>query len=129
MPLLIDTHALPLVKLAYVGEFTDDELSAFLGQMDSVLELPGRKVCLMDLRTATTGTAKQRSMQGKWIATNEDIIAREFLAAALVTDRAIIRGTITAIFWIRPLPIPTHVAASLAAAEQWLAPYLARAGP
>jgi hypothetical protein len=44
-----------------------------------------------------------------------------------VTDSAIIRGTVTAVFWIKPLPLPTHVASTLGAAERWLAPFLARA--
>jgi hypothetical protein len=95
--------------------------------MQATLKLPGRKACLIDLCSAKPGSAKQRNMQAKWIAGNEQAIAREFLAAAIVTDSAIIRGTVTAVFWIKPLPLPTHLAATVEAAEQWLAPFLARA--
>lgn len=90
-----------------------------------LLKQPGRKVCLFDLTKATTGTARQRQTQAAWIGKNEEALARDFAAAAIVTDSAIVRGTVTAIFWIRPLPFPTRVVATLEAADAWLSPYRA----
>jgi hypothetical protein len=124
LPLYVDRDTLPLLRLRYVGDYSDAELSEFLHKLDAVLELPGRKVCLFDLREATTGSATQRQLQGGWIVKQEKLLAREFAAAAIVTDSAIIRGAVTAIFWIRPLPFPTKVTATVRSAEEWLAPYL-----
>ncbi|HET8936706.1 MAG TPA: STAS/SEC14 domain-containing protein [Polyangiales bacterium] len=125
MPLIIDRTQLPLLQLRYLGPFSDDELEAFLSELDGVLQLPGRKVCVIDLTHADPGSARQRQLQAAWIIRNEQELARQFAAAAIVTDRAIIRGTVTAVFWIRPLPFPTRVVATVESADAWLAQYRA----
>ena len=125
MPLLIDRKNLPVLQLRYVGDYSDAELAVFLRELDDVLKAPGRKLCIFDLSKATTGTARQRQLQGEWIKRNEQALKREFAAAAIVTDSAIIRGAVTAIFWVRPLPFPTRIVATLESAEVWLAPHLA----
>lgn len=114
-----------MLQLRYVGDYSDAELAEFLTGLDMLLKQPGRKVCLFDLTKATTGTARQRQTQAAWIGKNEEALARDFAAAAIVTDSAIVRGTVTAIFWIRPLPFPTRVVATLEAADAWLSPYRA----
>lgn len=125
MPLIIDRTSLPMLQLRYVGDYSDAELDKFLSELDALLKQPGRKVCVFDLTKAATGTARQRNAQGAWIAKNEQALARDFAAAAIITESAFIRGTVTAIFWIRPLPFPTRVVATFEAADAWLAPYRA----
>jgi hypothetical protein len=126
LPLLVDRQALPLLRLKYVGDYTDDELLKFLEQVNSALALPGAKAGLIDLCEATAGSAGQRKLQASWIRDHKQVLARDFVATAIVTDSAVIRGTVTAIFWVQPLPMPTHVAATVDAAMAWLAPYLER---
>jgi len=111
--------------LQYVEDYSDAELAVFLEELEQVFAIPGRKVCVIDLTQARPGTALQRQQQAAWISKHEAALARGFAAAAIVTDSAIIRGTVTAVFWIRPLPFPTRMAATLAIAEAWLAPYRA----
>lgn len=127
MPLQVDRSNLPILRLHYIGEYTDAELIDFLTELTSLFALPGKKVCVIDLTHATPGSARQRKLQAEWIQKNESALAQGFAAAAVVTDSAVIRGTVTAVFWIRPLPIPTHVAATVAAAERWLSPYVVSA--
>jgi hypothetical protein len=129
MPLVVDSTLLPELRLRYVGEYADEELSRFFSELEAVLRVPGRKVCVIDLTRAKPGSARHRQLQVAWIRKHEAALARDFAAAAIVTDSAIIRGTVTAVFWIRPLPFPTHVAATLASAEVWLAPYRAALTP
>jgi hypothetical protein len=124
LPLYVERDTLPLLRLRYVGDFSDAELSGFFHELEAILALPTRKVCLFDLRAATPGSAEQRQLQGAWIKRHQQALAKGFAAAAIVTDSALIRGAITAVFWISPLPFPSHVAPSLRAAEEWLAPYL-----
>ena len=124
MPLYVDRETLPLLRLRYVGDYSDAELSQFLSKLEAVLALPGRKACVIDLSSAAAGSATQRQLHTAWIGKHEQALARGFAAAAIVTDNAIIRGTVTAIFWIRPLPFPTRVTATVASAEAWLRSYL-----
>ena len=125
MPLYIDRTSLPLLRLRYVGKFTDADLGKFLHELEAILALPGRKAAVFDLTEAGTGSPTQRQTQAAWIGKHESVLARDFAAAAIVTDSAIIRGAVTALFWLRPLPFPTHVTATAQLAEEWLAPYLA----
>jgi hypothetical protein len=120
MPLLVDRTHLPELRLSYLGNYSDDELLAFLSELDDVLRVPGRKLCLIDLTGAKPGSARQRQLQAEWIRKNEAALQRDFAAAAIVTDNAIIRGTVTAVFWIRPLPFPTHIVATVPRADAWL---------
>lgn len=127
LPLHVDQSQLPLLRLTYVGDFPDDELVRFLTVVSAVvLKSPGRKVGIIDLSKATAGTAKQRKMQADWIRDHEKVLARDFAAAAIVTSSAVVRGAVTAVFWIRPLPLPTQILATVTAAEAWLVPYRAR---
>lgn len=126
MPLNVIRDDLPILRLRYVGDYSDEELAAFLSEIDAVLKEPGQKVGVIDLIEATPGSAKQRKTQADWIRANEQLLAQSFRAAAIVTDNALVRGTVTAVFWIRPLPMPTHMAATIADAERWLAPYVAK---
>ena len=126
MPLYVDQSELPLLQLKYVGAYTDEELYQFLREVDGVLGHPGKKLGLVDLVGADPGTARQRRLHAEWISERKGLLARSFAAAAIVTDNALIRGTVTAVFWIAPLPLPTHVAASVARAQEWLAPYMAQ---
>jgi stage II sporulation SpoAA-like protein len=124
VPLQVDRSNLPILRLHYIGEYSDAELIEFLNELTSVFALPGKKVCVIDLTHATPGSARQRKLQAEWIQKHEGALEEGFAAAAVVTDSAVIRGTVTAVFWLRPLPIPTHVAATVAAAERWLSPYV-----
>jgi hypothetical protein len=124
VPLHVDRNDLPILRLRYIGEYTDDELIEFLRELTSIFRVPGKKVGIIDLSLAKPGSARQRKLQAEWIQTHETALAEGFAAAAVVTDSAVIRGTVTAVFWIRPLPFPTHVAATIDAAEHWLRPYI-----
>jgi butyrate kinase len=124
LALHVECQQLPLVRLSYEGAYSDDELHQFLLRVAAMLQLPGRKAAIIDLTKATPGTAKQRQMQGDWIKAHEEVVAREFVAAVIISDSAVIRGTVTAVFWIRPLPLPTEIVSTLEDAERWLAPYL-----
>src|SRR4051812_46381333 len=83
LPLYIDRESLPLLRLRYVGDYRDAELTEFLRKLEAVLELPGRKACLIDLSEATAGTATQRQMQASWISKHEKTLERDFAAAAI----------------------------------------------
>jgi DNA-binding transcriptional regulator YbjK len=124
MPIHVDSHRLPLLHIRYDGPFSDQELGTYLSQLDDVLRTPGRKVAIIDLLTAVAPPASQRRAQAAWIERNEALLRQNFTATAIVTDSALIRGVVTAIFWVRPLPYPTQVVEGMEAAREWLAPYL-----
>lgn len=126
MPIRVELNALPLVRIRYVGDYTNDELDDFLDELDRLLRRPGRKLALIDLLDSNVSPPMQRRRQADWIARNERVLRRDFAACAIVLDNPLLRGAVTAIFWISPLPLPTHIAASRQEAQGFLRPYFER---
>ena len=123
MPIVVDVRTLPIVRIAYIGDYSDDELTTYLATLQRLFTMPGRKVAVLDVLKGTVATAHQRKRQAAFIERNEDLLRRDFAAAAIVLDSALLRGAVTAIFWMRPLPMPTQIVATVDAALTWLAPY------
>lgn len=129
MPITIDSSDPPLLRIRYDGAFSDGELHAYLTRLDEVVRTAGKKVALIDLRAAVGAPASQRRAQADWIRSHEHRLKRDVLAAAFVTENALIRGVVTAVFWIRPLPLPTTIVADMNSAKAWIEPYLRTARP
>lgn len=123
MPIRVDARSAPFVRIAYMGDYTDAELEGSLSTLQRILGIPGRKVGLIDCLHATVATPSQRKRMADFIGANEAILRRDFLACAIVLDNALLRGAITAVFWLKPLPLPTEIVASLDKATAWLEPY------
>lgn len=124
MPVRVDDWRLPLLRISYIGDYSDDELTAYLATLDRIIARPGRKVVLFDLLRATVSPANQRKRQAEWISAKEDVLRRDFAAGAIVLDNALLRGAVTAVFWICPLPLPTQIMSTNESALTWLRPYL-----
>ena len=124
MPVRVDAWRLPLLRISYIGDYSDDELTTYLATLDRIIARPGPKVVLFDLLHATVSPAIQRKRQAEWICANEDVLRRDFAAGAIVLDNALMRGAVTAIFWVSPLPLPTEITSTVEEALAWLHPYL-----
>jgi hypothetical protein len=92
---------------------------AFADAMTWVQELsettpPGEKWFLLtDLsRLEEAAPASQRKYAADFLNRNGDLIRRASAAAGIVAKSAVVRGGITAVFWIRPPPIETRVVAT-----------------
>ncbi len=120
----IDESAFPLVRIAFVGVPTDaqfDEYLAFLSKNLDRCAKTGRKCAILfDASRAGLVTASVRQKQAHWMRTHEERSARFCVGYAFVIQSALIRGALTAILWLAPMPAAHHVAASVAEAEAFL---------
>ena len=123
MPIRVDASSAPFVRIAYIGDYTDAELEAYLSILKRIIRLPSRKVGLIDCSEATVATPSQRRRTAEFIGEHEALLRRDFLACAIVLDSALLRGAVTAVFWLRPLPLPTEITGTVALAAAWLEPY------
>jgi hypothetical protein len=81
----------------------------------------GRKLAILyDLTQASPLSPQQRRMQAEWIRQFEQLGRAVTLGVAFVTASAIIRGVLTAIFWVRPPYSPHHVCTELDDGLDWL---------
>ena len=92
---------------------------AFADAMTWVGELsestpPGEKsFMLTDLsRLEEAAPASQRKYAADFMNRHRDLIRRASAGAGIVAKSAVVRGGITAVFWIRPPPVETRVVAT-----------------
>ena len=87
-----------------------------------------KTVTIIDLSHAAANTTGQREMQARWLARHEDMLRRVSLGTAFVVRSQMVRGALTAIFWLRPLPNEYTIVTSLDAALDWATARLASSG-
>jgi len=74
----------------------------------------GRHVLILDItRGNIASTAKDRARAADWVTKHEVQMKSRQLANVLVATSAVERGLITAVFWIKPPAIPTHIVSSI----------------
>jgi hypothetical protein len=102
---------------------TDAQLRAWLEDQErdfrALVARRARTVQLIDLSRAETLTAAQRRLQASWISRNEDLLRAAALGFVFVTESLLLRGVMTAIFWIKPPPVSHQTCASQEEALVW----------
>lgn len=90
----------------------------------------GPHVLILDMTQGTAGaTAAQRARVAEWLHTNKALLqARRQLAHVLVFDSAIMRGIVTAVFWLHPPANPHFAAANMNKAVDYAVASLQEAG-
>jgi hypothetical protein len=106
------------------GTVTDVEFASWLERYRQVHELArtrGKQLAILyDLTQAAPLSAQQRRMQADWIRQYEMLGREVTLGVAFVTSSAVIRGILTAIFWVRPPYAQHHVCAQPDEGLEWL---------
>jgi hypothetical protein len=74
---------------------------------------PGERVFqLTDLSRALGATAASRRFAADFMKENEALIVEATLGGATVITSPIMRGVITAVFWLKASPVPTRIVAT-----------------
>jgi len=128
MPIRIDLGRMPLVVVTWEGSCTDEEVELYLAAMAEVVTRPDRRAVVLDASRAALPSATQRRMQGMWLKEHEDRIKHKTVGTAFVVESAIIRGGLTAVFWIQGLSTQQLVCATLPEALAWAGQRLIDAG-
>jgi hypothetical protein len=113
----------PIRVLVQVSPTTDENLrehlDAQLLEMQSNRGRTRKTVVVIDASLGTRPTPLQRKMQADWINEHRELLATTCLGVAFVIPSPLVRGALTAIFWIAQMPIPHTVHGSLASAIEW----------
>jgi len=118
----------PLVMVTMKGQLTDAQFSEYLERLDGNLQRRERCVVVVDALNATNTPASQRKMQADWMANNEALLGKYTLATVMVIGSPVMRGILTAILWLQPIPCPWSVVGTRAAALRKADEYLREAG-
>lgn len=110
------------LEIRFPERATDEEVRAFCAILERFWrDTTGRVGVLFDCRRVLTATASQRKLFADLQARLEPVFAEKMLGAVFVIDSAIVRGLLTAIFWLRPPVYRYVVTADEAEARRWLA--------
>jgi hypothetical protein len=90
----------------------DDALRSVLAHLEAAMrEALGRRERLFFITDITRmrqmTPARQRQLTGEWMKTTAELAKASSVGHATVTPSAILRGIITAVYWIQPSPKPS----------------------
>jgi hypothetical protein len=125
----LDTSRFPLVIVSLSGSFSDAAFDEYLQSLARAsFERKEQSVVLFDATHAGMATATQRKKHASWMNANEEPIKEYVLGCAFVIRSSIIRGVLTAILWLHPLPSAYVVLEAFDEAENWAILKLASVG-
>lgn len=121
----VDTRRWPLAVVTFVGTYSEDQFDLYLSEMDKVVARAGRRVLIYDATECGMVAASQRRKQADWMKKHAPSIRGNTAGIVFVLPSALLRGALTAIFWIHPLESPHAIVKDMAEAEararEWLA--------
>ncbi len=113
----------PLRVLVQVSETTDDNLRAYLDEQLAEMRANRargvRNVVVIDASLGTRPTPHQRKLQADWINDHRELLGASCLGIAFVIPSPLVRGALTAIFWVAQMPIPHTVHGTVGQALDW----------
>lgn len=119
MPVQFHTQADPLVWIHFTGATSEHDFDAYLETLTRYITRDSPTLFLYDALLAEAPTAKQRQKQAAWLERHDAALRRNSKGTAFVIGNPLIRGALTAIFWIRPTPVPHIVVGTRIEAERW----------
>ena len=128
MPYLFDASNLPLLRVTFAGVIDDDAFRIYLGEYQAVLQRGKPYAVLIDATTAGVPTSAQRKLQADFIRENAVVMGAVCLGGAFVIQSTLVRGALTAILWLQPMPFRHVVVSTLAEGEAWCRGRLAGSG-
>lgn len=116
----VDVSAWPFVRVTYVGTVDDAAFERYVQEQAALLKRKERYVILFDARRSGMPSAKQRQRMASYMRSHQDELRRFCRRGAFVIDSPLVRGALTAILWLQPLPFEHEVFADIEAAEGFL---------
>ena len=129
MPVHFETESDPIIWVQFAGPVSEREFDIYLETMTRYVSREAPSLFLYDALKSEVPTATQRQKQAAWLERYEGALRRNSKGTAFVIGNPLIRGALTAIFWIRPTPVPYIVASTRAEAERWARGVLAGKTP
>ena len=123
----MDESAWPLVRVRYHAKPTIEELDESLERLDAMYQRDGWRVLIIEVDAGVTLDAALRRRQADWMTRQRATIQRGCAGIAFVLPSRLLRGMLTAILWIQPLPAPHRVVGTTEEAETWCHARLAEA--
>lgn len=116
----VDSSSWPLVRVTYIDSVDDARFDAYVREQAALLERREPYVILFDATESGMPNARQRQRMAEYSRDHEEELRRYCKRGVFVIPNSVIRGALTAILWVQPLPFPHSVVSSVSEAEQIL---------
>lgn len=123
---IVDPSRAPLLFVRFDGVVDDVAFASYLGQIRAFVDRGLRYAIVFDASTAGVPTAAQRRMQTDQMRNDFTRIQSLCVGGAFVIPSPLVRGGLTAMLWVQPLPFPHKLVADLPSAEVWCRAQLAK---
>ncbi len=97
----------------------ESEIDQVLAELETQLRSGERYVLIFDLSHGAMPNAVQRQKLAAHVRDNEQHIRRSVRSIGVVLTSPLVRGIVTAIFWISPPPVPYRFFTTRAEAANW----------
>lgn len=124
----IDTSRHPIVVVTFSGYISEPEFDGYLASMSRIIGRSEKTLTILDARRAIRNPASQRKKQADWLKQHQEQLRKYSLGTAFVITSPFVRGALTAILWLQPLPNDHILVGTLAEAEAWAEKQLRAAG-
>ncbi|HSC88484.1 MAG TPA: STAS/SEC14 domain-containing protein [Polyangiaceae bacterium] len=114
-----DDSRWPIVVSRAEGESTDADMEDYLSMLERMLARRERHVIIVDATGGKLLKGQHRKALAEWTRQNEAALRRYRAGLALVTSSAVLRGMITAVYWLTPAPFPYQPVSNMDEAWRW----------
>lgn len=106
----------PLVIVTMFSEYRVADLTALFGGFEDLFRQGERYALIVDvsIMRSAPGSAEREAV-ASWCTAHREETARYNVATSILGANALVRGALTAVGWLSPLPAPLHHAAGLPA--------------
>lgn len=118
MALTVDDTDFPLLRIVFAGSPSDDDVRAYFEAYDRVLARRQRYALLFDASRAEPSPTLQRR-KAEFLKQRASVLGALCLGGAYVITSPVVRGALSAVFWIQPLPYAHVVVPTVAEGEAW----------
>lgn len=116
-----DDSSWPLLRLLLPGTLSSREHEECLATFSGYVRRREKFLMLVDVSRVGLVPLDQRWRQVEWFEEHETLLRETLLGTALVLTSPIVRLSISAILFFKPLPLPLVTFADVSAAEAWAA--------
>lgn len=119
MPYESDKSQWPLLITYPIGEATDDDIEQYLEDQAQALARNAPHVVIMDASRGKAMGAAHRRRISQWVKDNAEALGTYRKGLAFVSASTVVRGILTATYWLFPPPYPYKVFSDPDRAKQW----------
>lgn len=106
--------------ITFDGAATDAEFDKYLEAVTNIVERKRKFGLILDALRTERPTSRRRQLQSEWLKHHDANLRAYSTGTAFVIGSALVRGGLTAIFWLQPPAMPTTVVSTLPEAEAWV---------